>query len=251
MSYGVVGRRTGACLVVMLAVLMGLGGCAGWFSGGSQMTPDEIKAYMLNFLHDRYGQDFDSVGAFNDGSVIPFTHGTGYHMSAHVVGDDRWQAYFEVTWAAGHPESPPKDGYLEVKMQPLFQRIAEDYLSAVFPENVLYAEVRFVGDSSTLPGDISGEDYLALAPTNVYLEITGIMPMPEKMTDHDLTAASVPLRDGLPQLGLTGATLHVSAYSRDDYARYKNQLETQNIDIFQYGSGPLGELGGFRYQWRK
>ena len=134
-------------------------------------------------------------------------------------------------------------------MQPLFQKIAEDYLSSVFPENALYAEVRYNGDTSSLPGDISGEEYLAQAPAHVLIEIMGIMPMPDGWTDDDMKVASAPLKDGLPTLGVSAVGLRVDAYSADDYARYKNQLETQNIDIFSYGGGPLGSIGGFNYGW--
>jgi hypothetical protein len=182
---------------------------------------DKLDVQLLapQYLFDRYGQPFDCFGAFRNADEF----GSGdFYVTCRPAGDMDPASEFAVR--AYRDGSRMFDNYLDVKMGSWFLQTAQSSVAEVFPESA--AEVKFSTsdyDLSSLPGDVSEDDFRAFALEHSRLDVLIVVPDDGKPRE-DLDAR-------LDQLCLNRSAWPVSYYkvSLASYRQSTYEMWAANI----------------------
>jgi len=216
--------RTGWLLPLFVALLVcaqsGCGLLFGKPDATSTMSKDQIEKSMLEHLHEKYGEYFVSSSISQDMDIFG---GTGrWTMWAYRVGDSEELSLFFVKWSSPWLESDIVDGYLLVKMRPLFHDAIDEGLASVLPEFMARYRLFTVGwedDLNSLPGQVSDEDFLHWARQNITIQVQVATSAEEGITQDEFSAQVAPLVESGNTFGVAKVDLQIDVYRPEGYVK--------------------------------
>jgi len=212
-------------LLLLLAILMCVQSGCGLVSRKPDVSPtmgkEQIQELMLQYLHEKYGEEFVSTGISVSPANSPLEPPDVWTMGAYRVGDSEYLSEFGARWRQPGSGSEITDNYLLVKMRPLFHDAIDEGLASVLPE--FMAQYTLLGGGwedgiRSLPGLISDEDFLQWAAQNLSLSIDVATPAEEGFTEDEFSAQIAPLVDSGNTFGVAKASLLIAVYHPEQYA---------------------------------
>jgi hypothetical protein len=215
-------------MATLLACASGLAGCGLPFGQASPEPTmlDKLDAPLLapQYLFDRYGQPFDCFSAFRDaGEFGPYDYFT---VTCRPAGDMAPTSKFGV-WVHENG-SRMFDDYLDVKMGPWFVQTAQSSVAEVFPESAAVVKFSTLDyDLSSLPGDVSEDDFKVFALEYSRLVVMVLVPDDGK-TREDLDARLAQLCSLASHWPVAHSKVSLASYPQRRYEMWAANIRSGN-----------------------
>jgi hypothetical protein len=220
-------RRLWLSVATLVVCAGGLAGCGPPFGQASPEPTilDKTDAQLLapQYLFDRYGQPFDCFGAFRNADEFGWGD---FYVTCRPAGDMDPTSTFAVR--VHDNGSMMFDGYLNVKMEPWFLQTAQSSVAEVFPESAAVVKFStFDYDLSSLPGDVSEDDFKAFALEHSRLVVMVVVPDDGKpREDLDARLAQLcSLASGWP---VAHSKVSLASYPQSRYEMWAANIRSGN-----------------------
>ena len=190
---------------------------------------DQVTALILQHLNQKYGQEFASSGPIEAPDWDIFTgRATTWTLSAYPVWGTSYDSSFTVKWSSPTLANQDEmtDGYLLIKMRPLFRVALDEGLASVLPEFMAeFTLGSWSADLSDLPSSISDKEFLQWAGLNVGISVNVALPAQEGFTEEELAAQVAPLSDSGNTFGAKNVSVTFIVYQQDNYEKWVSSCE--------------------------
>ena len=220
------GMRRLLGLLVVLCLLPGLAGCGVLGPSSRYWKDDELTKVALNYLRDRYGEDFEIVKISWGRDFLGDR--TGPRIVAQTAGNTDPLARFDLYPSAQTPKEYAKrpgfaDGYLAVKMAPVYRDRIEERIGDLFGRHRV---VVWLWDAPWLPGDTTPEQFMEAVASEVTLRVAVGTVVAPGTSEDDLGPLLDAVQARLADLPIRVVDLRLTAYTSDqDYDEYVADVE--------------------------